>query len=93
MIFKGKNLDVDQLVEDLNIKNDFYTYRNNDIILSNNQINILNRNKINYKKYSNLSSLIFDIEDIINDDEDYDIELDNLLEVLAEINYYKNTKK
>lgn len=93
MIFKGKNLDVDQLVEDLNIKNDFYTYRNNDIILSNNQINILSRNKINYKKYSNLSSLIFDIEDIINDDEDYDIELDNLLEVLAEINYYKNTKK
>ena len=93
MIFKGKNLDVDQLVEDLNIKNDFYTYRNNDIILSNNQINILNRNKINYKKYSNLSSLIFDIEDIINDDEGYDIELDNLLEVLAEINYYKNTKK
>lgn len=93
MIFKGKNLDVDQLVEDLNIKNDFYTYRNNDIILSNNQINILIRNKINYKKYSNLSSLIFDIEDIINDDEDYDIELDNLLEVLAEINYYKNTKK
>lgn len=93
MIFKGKNLDVDQLVEDLNIKNDFYTYRNNDIILSNNQINILIRNKINYKKYYNLSSLIFDIEDIINDDEDYDIELDNLLEVLAEINYYKNTKK
>lgn len=93
MIFKDKNLDVDQLVEDLNIKNDFYTYRNNDIILSNNQINILIRNKINYKKYSNLSSLIFDIEDIINDDEDYDIELDNLLEVLAEINYYKNTKK
>lgn len=93
MIFKGKNLDVDQLVEDLNIKNNFYTYRNNDIILSNNQINILIRNKINYKKYSNLSSLIFDIEDIINDDEDYDIELDNLLEVLAEINYYKNTKK
>lgn len=93
MIFKGKNLDVDQLVEDLNIKNDFYTYRNNDIILSNNQINILIRNKINYKKYSNLSSLIFDIEDIIDDDEDYDIELDNLLEVLAEINYYKNTKK
>lgn len=93
MIFKGNDLDVDKLVDKLDIASSFITYRNNDIFLSRNQINVLMRNQINYKKYSNLSSLIFDIEEAINSDIVVDEELETLLENLAEFNYYKNTKK
>lgn len=93
MEFKGKELNVDELVNDLNLEDNFLKFRGNDIYLSNNQINILKRNKIDYKKYSNLSSLIFDIEDYLNSEEEIDEELDNLLLELSEINYYKNTKK
>lgn len=93
MIFKGNNLDINKLVDELDIASSFLTYHNNDILLSNNQINILNRNQIDYKKYTNLSSLIFDIEEIINNEDYVDIELDNLLEDLSEIRYYKDTKK
>ncbi len=93
MIFKGNNLDINKLVDELDIESSFLTYHNNDILLSNNQINILNRNQIDYKKYTNLSSLIFDIEEIINNEDYVDIELDNLLEDLSEIRYYKDTKK
>lgn len=93
MEFNGKNLDINKLVSDLNIKDNFIHDVGNGIYLSNNQIEILKRNKIDYKKYSNLSSLIFDIENQINDDYEVDEELDNLLSSLSEINYYKNTKK
>ena len=93
MELNGKSLDIDKLVSDLNIKDNFIHDVGNGIYLSNNQIEILKRNKIDYKKYSNLSSLIFDIENQINDDYEVDAELDNLLSSLSEINYYKNTKK
>lgn len=93
MELNGKSLDIDKLVSDLNIKDNFIHDVGNGIYLSNNQIEILKRNKIDYKKYSNLSSLIFDIENQINDDYEVDEELDNLLSSLSEINYYKNTKK
>lgn len=93
MEFKGKDLNVDELVNDLNLEDNFLKFIGNDIYLSNNQINILKRNKIDYKKYSNLSSLIFDIEDYLNIEEEIDEELDNLLLELSEINYYKNTRK
>jgi len=93
MNFKGKNLDVDKLVDALDITSSFHTYYNNNILLSKNQINILERNQIDYKKYTNLSALIFDVEEVINNNPDFDLELDNLLEDLSEISYYRDTKK
>ena len=84
--------DINSLFEDLDIKNNLHTYVVNDIYLSNKQINVLNRNNINYKKYTNLSTLIYDIEEYLNDGND-DLELENLLDELVEFNYYMNTKK
>lgn len=93
MELNGKNLDINKLVSDLNIKDNFIHDVGNGIYLSNNQIEVLKRNGIDYKKYCNLSSLIFDIENQINNDYEADEELDSLLSSLSEINYYKNTKK
>lgn len=93
MDINGKKVSVDELIDDLKIEDDFLVNRGNDIFLSNNQIQILKRNNINYQKYNNLSSLIFEIEEFLNDTENIDDELDILLNDLSEINYYKNTNK
>lgn len=93
MKINGKELNVETIVDEIDIKNNFRINRGNDIYLSNNQISILERNKIDYKKYSSLSSLIFDIEEYLNNTSEIDEELDALLVDLSELNYYKNTNK
>lgn len=56
---------------------------------------ILDSYNINYKN-RNISSVIFEIESVLNyndiSDEDYD-KLDNISSVLSEISYYNNTDK
>lgn len=93
MKINGQELNVETIVDEIDIKNNFRINRGNDIYLSNNQISILERNKIDYKKYSSLSSLIFDIEEYLNTTSEIDDELDDLLTDLSELNYYKNTNK
>ena len=63
----------------------------NGILLSDYQISVLNRNNIDYNNYSNIHDLLFDIEELLNDD--YDDELDLISSQLAEFIYYNETKK
>ena len=93
MKINGKELNIETIVDEIDIKNNFRINRGNDIYLSNNQISILERNQIDYKKYSSLSSLIFDIEEYLNNTSEIVDELDALLVDLSELNYYKNTNK
>ena len=53
---------------------------------------MLNRYNINYKKYNSLSSLIFEIEEILNEEVDVD-DLEDVSAKLSELNYYNNTEK
>lgn len=64
----------------------------NDIYLSNNQKNILSRYDINYDNFNNLSSLIFEIEEILNSGYGDD-DLEQLSDDLQQIQYYNNTNK
>lgn len=64
----------------------------NDIYLSDKQMDILKRYNINCYKFNNLSSLIFEIETLLNSgigEED----LEQLSMDLSQINYYNNTNK
>ncbi len=69
---------------------------NNGLLIENKNISILNKYDIDPNNYSNLNSLIFEIERILNeyelDDYEYD-ELDNVCKSLSEKNYYLNTNK
>ena len=69
----------------------FLKRRENGLMLSDNDIEILERNNINYLEYSNLESLIFAISEML-DEEDND-ELDALNIKLGEYNYYNYTNK
>ena len=67
-------------------------YHFNDIYLNEKQIDILNKYQINYKKYNQLSELIFDIEQYLYSNNNLD-DLEWVSENLAEFTYYHNTNK
>ena len=84
---------------DYNLKDDeimgtdktFLKRRENGLLLSDKDIDILKRNGINYLEYNNLQELIFAISEIL-EDEEID-ELDELDMKLGEYNYYNYTNK
>lgn len=69
----------------------FLKRRENGLMLSDNDIEILNRNGINYLEANSLENLIFMIEEVLNEEEND--ELDNLNTKLGEYNYYYYTNK
>lgn len=83
-------MDYDKII-DMNFDKKMHKKRDNGLLLSDEQIEILNRYNINYLKYNNISSLIYEIEEILN--EEYNEELDKVSGELAEFNYYNNTNK
>ena len=66
-------------------------HRKNGILLSDYQVNVLKNNGFNYDKYTNIKELLFDIEEFLNTQ--YVFELDLLSEQIAELIYYRDTKK
>ena len=93
MKINDKEVSIDEIINDLDLENNFRKHRGGDIYLSNYQIDILKRNSFDVDKYNSLNSLIFDIESYLDENVDVDEELDNLLNDLSEMNYYMNTKK
>ena len=69
----------------------FMKRRENGLMLSDEDIQILKRNDINYLDYSSLESLIFKIEECLEEIDDD--ELENLNMKLGEYNYYNYTNK
>ena len=65
--------------------------RNNNILLSDYQVSILNRNGINYTNFSNIRELLFEIDNCLDDF--FDDELDLVSQQLSEYIYYNETKK
>ena len=69
----------------------FLKRRENGLMLSDEDIEILKRNDINYLEFSSLEELIFRIQECLEEIEDD--ELENLNIKLGEYNYYNYTNK
>lgn len=91
MIINKKDVSLNEAINFSNYENLLLKRRENDMLLSDYQISILKRNSIDYKKYSSIRELVFEIENFLN--EDYDEELDLVSSQLAEYIYYNETKK
>lgn len=91
MEVNGKEITVKEAMELSNVEHAFLKHRDNGLLLSDYQIDVLERNNINYKKYSNISSLLFDIEEYLNQEDDE--ELDEISRQIAEMHYYNETNK
>lgn len=85
-----RNNEIDNIIMDTH-KNMSMNKINDKLYLSNNQIDILNRYNIEFKSKS-IEELMFELDEILNDDPDYE-DLEKLSLELAEFNYYYNTKK
>lgn len=83
-------MNFDSIVDDIN--RNMGKVRENGLVLSDEQVEILKRYEFDYRKYSNLSSLIYDIEYYLNECSDAE-DLEWLSSSLSEINYYNNTNK
>lgn len=92
MKFNDKKLDINDLTKDVYNDKTMIKMRGNGIYLSDNQIEVLKRYDIDYSKYSSLSSLIFEIEEILNNETDIE-DLEEISQRLSELNYYNNTNK
>lgn len=90
MVINGKEIDINKL--EIDNKIDSLKKRDNGLLLRDRHIEILNKYNIDYRMHSNLSSLIFEIEEILNYESDLD-DLEQLSEELSEINYYNYTNK
>lgn len=91
MIVNGKNYNIDDLVEQINIDKNIPMKRKNGLVLRNSQIEILKRYHIDYEQFNTLNALINEIEEIL--DVDNEEELEMLSMELQEMNYYNYTNK
>ena len=84
-------MDLSHLEVEINPEDTMMKKINKNLYLSKEQTDILDNYQINYKNYSSLSQLINEIESVYEETGD-DI-LANLIDVLAERDYYQNYKK
>lgn len=92
MKINGEEIDVNEITKDIYNDKGMLKMRGNGIYLSDDQVNVLRRYDIDYNKYSSLGSLIFDIEEILNEETDVE-DLEEISQRLAELNYYNYTNK
>lgn len=71
---------------------DFHVKCNN-IYITQKEIDILNKYDININEFNNIESLLFSIEEYLNDTDIDAPDLEWVSESLAEFNYYNNTNK
>lgn len=92
MKINGKEIDINEITKEIYDDKNMTKMRGNGIYLSDNEVDILKRYDINYQNYVSLSSLIFDIENILNEESDIE-DLEEVSRRLSELNYYNNTNK
>ena len=84
---------VNELLKD--IKFDFKNDNGRGLLLNDHEIEVLDRYGFNYKKYSSLNELIFEVDNYINEEgcfTDVD-ELEEVLDKISEYHYYNEVKK
>ena len=65
MKINEKEINIEDAIAFADIDNVILKHRNNDILLSDYQVDVLNRNGLNYNNYNTIGDLLFDIEEIM----------------------------
>lgn len=86
------NEKIKNILNNIDFNNNKLIKINNNLYLTNNQINILKRYNIDYETSNSLRDLMIKIEDILDYEEEIP-ELVELLDNLSERNYYQFTNK
>ena len=77
--------------DDYNFEKKFLKARKNGLLLSDEQVEILERYSINYSNCLSNTELLYKIDSVLNEVDDYELEL--VAQEISERNYYANTNK
>lgn len=84
---------INSLIEE-DLHSNFHNKYGSDIYLTDKEKEVLERFDFNINNYSNISNLIFDITEYLDDNSDLELDdLESVLDSLTEFNYYHNTNK
>ena len=84
---------INSLIEE-DLHSNFHNKYGNDIYLTDKEKDVLERYDFNINNYSNISNLIFDLTEYLDDNSDLELDdLESVLDSLTEFNYYHNTNK
>ena len=88
-----ENKDFENYIKSIDVTTSFLKKRNNGILLSDEEINILDRYQIDYQNCTSTEELIFKIEEYLNDEVIDADDLEHLSSRLSEFRYYNETRK
>lgn len=91
MKIKDKTYDLKELSSTIDFSRNKLTKINDNIYLTNYQIDVLKRNGIDINNATSIKQIIFEASEIYEDT--LDEELDEVIDQLCERNYYENTHK
>lgn len=85
---------IDEIISNLDFKSSKLNNLSNGLVLTNNEIDILNKYNIEYKSCNSLKDVLMLIEEKFNYEEvDNPDELDSVSASIAERDYYQNSNK
>ncbi|MBQ8534541.1 MAG: hypothetical protein IJ463_02525 [Bacilli bacterium] len=87
-----KEFDIDSLVGQMDFESNKFNNING-LMLTNREVEVLDRYNINYKSCTTLKEIIFQIEDLIQDMDIVEEDLDYISSTISERDYYQNTNK
>lgn len=87
MNINGQNINIDDLFNDKY----FHKKINNNLYLSEYQIEVLKRNKIEYERCTSARELLFEIAEVLDECDDEELEI--IEREISEYDYYANTNK
>ena len=85
------NIDLDEI--ELVATSNKFLKRYNDIYISEEQKNILDKYNIDVNRYQNINELIYDIEEYLNNSLENLDDLEWVSQMISEYNYYNNVNK
>ena len=88
----NKEFDIDSLVGQMDFESNKFNNING-LMLTNREVEVLDRYNINYKSCTTLKEIIFQIEDLIQDMDIVEEDLDYISGTISERDYYQNTNK
>lgn len=88
-----RDYDIDSLVSSIDFTSGSFKNIGNGIMLTNREIEVLDRYDINYKNCHSLKEIIFELEEVLNDSDIIDEDLEEVSASISERDYYENTNK
>ena len=85
--------DIEKLVGEMDFTSNHLQTVGKNLMLTNHEIEVLNRYKIDYLKCHSLKEVLFEVEEILDDMDIAEEDLESISESISERDYYQNTNK